>query len=47
MLEKKCILLLYGEGRYDSSVMAVKDYIESCGDSYVVAVSDKELYPFH
>ena len=47
MLEKKCILLLYGEGRYDSSVMAVKDYIESCGDSYIVAVSDKELYPFH
>lgn len=47
MLEKKCILFLYGEGRYDSSVMAAKEYIESCGDSYVVAISDKELYPFY
>lgn len=47
MLEKKCILFLYGEGRYDSSVMATKEYIESRGDSYVVAISDKELYPFH
>lgn len=46
MLEKKCILLLYGEGRYDSSMMAVKEYIESCGNAYVVAISDKELYPF-
>lgn len=47
MLEKKCILLLYGEGRYDSSVMAIKEYIDSQGDSYAVAVSDKELYPFY
>lgn len=47
MLEKKCILFLYGEGRYDSSVMAAKEYIESQGDSYVVAISDKELYPFY
>ncbi|MDE6967480.1 MAG: glycosyltransferase, partial [Clostridia bacterium] len=46
MLEKKCILLLYGEGRYDSSIMAVKDYIEGNGDAYVVAISDKDLYPF-
>ena len=47
MLEKKCILLLYGEGRYDSSITAVKEYIETQGDSYVVAISDKELYPFY
>ena len=47
MLEKKCILFLYGEGRYDSSVMAVKEYIEAKGDSYVVAISDKEVYPFY
>lgn len=47
MLEKKCILFLYGEGRYDSSVMAAKEYIESCGDNYVVAISDKDLYPFY
>lgn len=47
MLEKKCILLLYGEGRYDTSIMAVKEYMESAGDSYVVAISDKELYPFY
>lgn len=47
MLEKKCILLLYGEGRYDSSMMAVKNYIESCKNAYVVAISDKELYPFN
>lgn len=46
MLEKKTILLLYGEGRYDTSIMAVKDYLEDKKDCYVVAISDKELYPF-
>ncbi len=47
MLEKKCILLLYGEGRYDSSIKAVNEYISSSKDAYVVAISDKELYPFY
>lgn len=47
MLEKKTILLLYGEGRYDTSIMAVKDYLENSDDCYVVAISDKELYPFY
>ena len=48
MLEKKCILLLYGEGRYDTSMKAIKDYIETNHrDAYVVAISDKELYSFN
>lgn len=47
MLEKKTILLLYGEGRYDTSIMAVKEYLERQDDCYVVAISDKELYPFY
>ena len=47
MLEKKCILLLYGEGRYDSSMGAIKEYVEANRrDAYVVAVSDEELYSF-
>lgn len=48
MLEKKCILLLYGEGRYDSSMDAIKEYVETNRrDAYVVAVSDAELYSFN
>lgn len=46
MLEKKCILLLYGEGRYDSSIIALKERIEQSKDAYVVAYSDAQLYSF-
>ncbi len=48
MLEKKCVLLLYGEGRYDTSMAAIKEYIElERTDAYVVAVSDKDLYSYN
>lgn len=46
MLEKKCILLLYGKGRYDTSMEAVKEILEDREDCYVIALSDAELYSF-
>lgn len=47
MLEKKCILLIYAEGMYDSSITATKEYIENTyNDCYVIAISDKQLYSF-
>lgn len=47
MLEKKCILLIYSEGMYDSSVLATKEYMEkSDNDCYVIAISDRQLRSF-
>ena len=47
MLEKKCVLLLYSEGRQDTSMLAVVEELEKHKDTYVIAMSDRELYSFN
>lgn len=48
MLDKKCILIFYSKGVYDSAALALEEEIKTnYKDVHAVAISDDEVSPWH